>query len=155
MVFHSTGFTPVLGKTIPYEHILVKPIQDNNNEITSWQKYKAPLVYELSYTAVLYTALMQDMDILTFKIVTEFRPNANLWIGLPGTIGDRTKGVYANMLLDSVVDATEYEPGDIGERVVRKDFSWKITEAYVPTEDAVIDDNIVKEVFFDYPEEPI
>jgi hypothetical protein len=153
LAFRSTNFTQIVGKTTPYEHVLSKPIQDNNDTITSWQKYKAPLVYELSYTAVLYAGLMQDMDILTFKIVTEFKPNANLWIGPPGSVGDRTLGVYANMLLESVVDATEYEPGDIGERVVRKDFSWKITEAYVPTTDAIIDSDIVNEIYFDYPEE--
>ena len=150
MAFHMTGMTPVLGKFIPYEHVLSKPIQDNLNNITAYKEFKPPLTYETTYIGSLYTALMQDMDILTFKIVTEFKPQANLWIGTPGTEGDRTKGLYANMLLDSVIDATEYEPGDIGERVVRKDFSWKITEAYVPTVESAIDANIIREVFADY-----
>lgn len=152
MAFHMTAFAPILGKMIPYEHVLVKPIQDNNNTV-AWQKYKPPLTYEVTYTGSLYTALMQDMDILTFKIVSEFKPNFNLWCGPPGTETDRTKGLYANMLLDSVVDSTEYEPMDIGERVVRKDFNWKITEAYVPTVEGEIDGDIVKEIFVDYPTE--
>lgn len=150
LTFHMTGMTPILGKFIPYEHVLSKPMQDNNNQTVAYKEFKPFLTYETTYLATLYTALMQDMDILTFKIVTEFRPQANLWIGPPGTEGDRTKGLYANMLLDAVVDATEYEPGDIGERVVRKDFSWKITEAYVPTVEAAIDEKIIKEIFSDY-----
>jgi hypothetical protein len=148
LAFHMSGFSPVLGKTIPYEHVLLKEVQDNNNG-TARAKIKPPLVYEVTYTAALYTALMQDMDILTFKFVTEFKPNFVLWCGPPGTDGDSTKGLNAHMLLESVVDATEYEPMDIGERVVRKDFNWKITEAYVPTIESVLADNIVKEVFTD------
>lgn len=149
MVFHSTSFAPVLGKTIPYEHILVKPIQDNNNEIIGYQKSKVPLVYELSYTGTLYGGLMQDVDILAFKIASEFKPMMNLWCGDPLYVGVDGKGLYAQVLLESVVDATDYEPMDIGERVVRKDFNWKILEAYVPTAESKIDGAIIDEIFTD------
>jgi hypothetical protein len=53
------------------------------------------------------------------------------------------------MLLDSVADATEYEPGDIGERVVRKDLTWRITEAYVPLMESAIDEDIIRDVYGD------
>ena len=153
LAFHMTGMTPVLGKFIPYEHILyratTKPPYSPNGQITGYTKRKPYLTFETTYIASLYCALVQDMDILTWKIVTEFKPQANLWIGPPETVGNRNEGVYAQMLLDSVTDATEYEPGDIGERVVRKDFAWKITEAYVPTSITVLDENIIKDVFID------
>ncbi len=150
MVFHMTGMTPITGKFIPFEHILYRAITDANGNITGYSKRKPYLTFETTYIGSLYCALFQDMDILTYKIVSEFKPQANLWIGPPNTVGNRNEGVYANMELESVSDATEYEPGDINERVNRKDFSWKITEAYVPMSNTVIDPAIIKEVFTDY-----
>jgi len=144
--FNYTNATPILDRTIPYEHIFRKKMQDNNNSV-QYKLNKPMLVYELTYTASLYCALMQDCDILVFRFMTEFRPQSHLWIGDKGDAGDRTKGLYAHMVLDSVTDATEYEPGDIGERVVRKDFSWKITEAYVPTIPYQIDEKIIRDVY--------
>jgi hypothetical protein len=38
---------------------------------------------------------------------------------------------------------------DASERTVRKDFNWRITEAYVPTDETAIDSNIIKEVYAD------
>ena len=106
------------------------------------------MVYELTYTASLYCALMQDCDILVFRFLTEFRPQSNLWIGDKGDEGNREKGLYAHMILESLSDATEYEPGDIAERVVRKDFNWKITHAFVPTTPYKVDEKIIKDIYF-------
>lgn len=149
LTFHMTGMTPVLEKTIPYEHVLTYPIKDNNDNVVGYKKNKPFLVYELTYNATLYTALMQDMDILLFKVATEFRPQAHLWIGPSDAVNDGTKGIWAHVILDSVTDGTEYEPMDIGERVVRKDFTFRITEAYAPTTEPVIDEGIIKEVYGD------
>jgi hypothetical protein len=154
LTFHYTNATPQTGKIIPYEHVLKSKVKDNNNNVVGERRGKPFLVYEINYTATLYTGLMQDMDILVYRFMTEFRPQHHLWIGQPGTEGDGTKGVWAHMILDGVTDATEYEPGDIGERVVRKDFSWTVTEAYVPTVAAQIDDNIIEEVYADINEFP-
>lgn len=149
LTFHMSGMIPVLGKTIPYEHVLTYPIKDNNDNVVGYKKNKPFLVYELTYNVTLYTALMQDMDILLFKIATEFRPQCNLWLGPSDAVNDGSQGLWAHMLLDSVTDGTEYEPMDIGERVVRKDFSFRITEAYVPTTEPVIDNDIIREVYGD------
>jgi hypothetical protein len=140
---------PQLGKTIPYEHVLTQQVKDNNNNVIGYNKSKPMLVYEIGYIGTLYTALMQDADILMFKFLTEFKPNANVWIGPCDKAGDNNYGVWAPMILDGIVDATEYEPLDIGERVVRKDFSWTIQDAFVPTTEAELDTNIVEEVFTD------
>lgn len=149
MTFRLNGITPVLGKTIPYEHVLVQEVKDNNNNVIGYSKGKPLLVYEVGYIATLYAALMQDADILMFKFLTEFRPNANLWIGPCDKAGDNAYGVWAHMILEGIADATEYEPLDIGERVVRKDFSWTITDAFVPTTESEIDTDIIEEVFTD------
>lgn len=144
--FRYTNATPILDRTIPYEHILTKKMQDNNSVI--YKKNKPMLVYNLTYSASLYCALMQDADILAFRFMTEFRPQCHLWIGDTGDAGNREKGLYAHMVLEDVTDASEYEPGDIGERIIRKDFSWKITEAYVPTIPYEIDEKIIKDIYF-------
>jgi hypothetical protein len=146
--FKYTNATQDYSRTIPYEHILKQREADGTYKLN-----KPMLVYELTYTASMYCGIMQDADLLIFKFMSEFRPQCNLWIGDEGdknTDGtmDRTKGLYAHMVLESVTDATEYEPGDIGERVVRKDMSWKITEAYVPTIPYKVDDKIIKDVYF-------
>jgi hypothetical protein len=95
---------------------------------------------------------MQDADILVFKFLTEFRPNSNLWIGPCEHTGEDDYGVWAHMVLDGIADATEYEPLDINERVVRKDFSWTITDAFVPTTEGELDQDIIDEVFIDFYE---
>lgn len=147
MTFRLSTITPSLGKTIPYEHVLVRQVKDNSNNVVGYNKSKPLQVYEVNYTATLYTALMQDADILSFKLLTEFRPNANVWIGPCDKIGDNNYGVWAHMIFESMADATEYEPMDIGERVIRKDFNWKITDAFVPTTEPELDTSIVEEVF--------
>lgn len=147
--FRLNAIAPQLGKTIPYEHVLTQQVKDNNNNVTGYTKSKPLLVYEIGYIGTLYTALMQDADILMFKFLTEFKPNANVWIGPCDKAGDNDYGVWAPMILDGVADATEYEPLDIGERVVRKDFSWTIQDAFVPTTESEIDSDIVDEVFTD------
>lgn len=147
--FHMTNMTPIIEKTIPYEHVLKQKIKDNNDKITGYKKTKPMLPYTLNYVATLYTGLMQDMDILTYKFSTEFRPNCYLWIGPEDRVNDTDVGLWAHMVLDSITDGTEYEPGDIGERVVRKDFSWTITEAYVPTTEGHIDERVIQEVYTD------
>lgn len=149
MTFRAISMEPILSKTIPYEHVLRTKVKDNNNNVIGEKKTKPFLPYTLTYTGTLYTALMQDMDILTFRFASEFRPQCYLWIGPEDAVNDGTKGLWAHMELDSINDATEYEPGDIGERVVRKDFTWRITEAYAPTVEAKIDDNVIQEVYSD------
>lgn len=149
MTFRLNAIAPVLGKTIPYEHVLVKEVKDNNNNVIGYNKSKPLLVYEISYIGTLYAALMQDADILMFKFMTEFKPNANVWIGPCDKAGESNYGVWAHMILDGIADATEYEPLDIGERVVRKDFSWTITDAFVPTTETEFDTNIIEEVYTD------
>jgi len=116
---------------------------------SGYRNNKPLLPYTINYVATLYTGLMQDMDILTYRLATEFRPNCYLWIGPEDKVNNGDYGLWAHMFLDSVTDGTEYEPGDIGERVVRKDFSWTITEAYVPTTEANIDDRVIQEVYTD------
>jgi hypothetical protein len=150
MTFRLNAITPVLGKTVPYEHVLVQQVKDNNNNVTGYLKSKPMQVYEVGYIGTLYAGLMQDADILVYKFLTEFRPNAYLWIGPCSEAGDNTKGVWAHMVLEGIADATDYEPMDIGERVVRKDFSWKITDAFVPTSEGVLTDDIVEQIYTDY-----
>lgn len=147
--FHMTSMEPIMGKTIPYEHVLTQKIKDNNDRVIGYKKNKPLLPYTINYVATVYAGLMQDMDILTYKLSSEFRPNCYLWIGPEDKVDDGTAGLWAHMVLDSVTDGTEYEPGDIGERVVRKDFSWTVTEAYVPTSEPVIDERIIREVYTD------
>ncbi len=149
LTFRINGIVPSLGKTIPYEHVLTYPVQDNNNNIIGYNKSKPMLVYEVGYIATLYTALMQDADILMFKFLTEFKPNANVWIGPCDKAGEPNWGVWAPMILDGVADASEYEPLDIGERVIRKDFSWTIQDTFVPTTESIFDSSIVEEVYAD------
>jgi len=149
ITFHMTSMEPIMGKTIPYEHVLRQKIKDNNDKVTGYRNNKPLLPYTINYVATLYTGLMQDMDILTYRLATEFRPNCYLWIGPEDKVNNGDYGLWAHMFLDSVTDGTEYEPGDIGERVVRKDFSWTITEAYVPTTEANIDDRVIQEVYTD------
>lgn len=149
MTFRLNAIAPQLGKTIPYEHVLTQQVKDNNDNVIGYTKSKPLLVYELGYMATLYTALLQDADILMFKFLTEFKPNANVWIGPCDKAGNNDFGVWAPMILEGVADATEYEPLDIGERVVRKDFSWTIQDAFVPTTEAEIDTSIIEEVFTD------
>lgn len=149
MTFRITAMTQVLGKTVPYEHVLSKQIKDNNNNVTGYNKSKPMLVYEVGYIGTLYTALMQDADMLVFRFLSEFKPNSYLWVGPCDKAGDDNYGVWAHMTLDGVADATEYEPLDIGERVVRRDFSWTITDAFVPTTEPVFDSNIIEEVYTD------
>jgi len=155
MTFRLNAITPVLGKTVPYEHVLLRPVKDNNNNVIGYVKSKPLQVYEVGYIGTLYCGLMQDADILVYKFLTEFRPNANLWIGPCAEVGNDEKGVYAHMVLEGIADSTEYEPLDIGERVVRKDFSWKITDAFVPTTEGVLDQSIIEEVYADYYESNI
>ena len=149
MTFRLNAIAPVPGKTIPYEHVLTQEVKDNNNNVIGYTKSKPLLVYEVGYIGTLYTALMQDADILVFKFLTEFKPNANVWIGPCDKAGDNDYGVWAHMTLDGIADATEYEPLDIGERVIRKDFSWTITDAFVPTTEGEIDTGIIEEVYSD------
>lgn len=149
LTFHHSNITQIKEKNPPFEHVLTSKVQDNNNNV-AYKKIKPFLVYELTYTASLFTALMQDADMLIFNFLTEFRPQCHLWIGPDDSVGDGSKGVWAQMTIEGgVTDSTEYEPGDIGERVIRKDFTWTITDAYVPTMEAVIDDRIIKEVYID------
>jgi hypothetical protein len=145
LTFNLTGMTQKMEKTRPYEYILVTPIKDNNNTVSAMKQNKPLQVYEINYTAHLYTALMQDADILMFKFASEFKPQCYLWIGDQTAIGDGTKGLYAHMLLDSITDGSEYEPGDIAERVIRKDLNWRVTEAYVPTLEVDVNDQIIEE----------
>jgi hypothetical protein len=149
MTFRLNAITPVIAKTGPYEHVLVRPIQDNNNNVTGYIKSKPLQVYEIGYIGSLYCGLMQDADILVYKFLTEFRPNAYLWIGPCAETGNDEKGVWAHMVLEGIADTTEYEPLDISERVVKKDFSWKITDAFVPTTEGILSEDIVKEVYTD------
>lgn len=148
-VFNLNNISPITSKMVPYEHVLQTKIKDNNNNVIGYKLNKPFLVYTISYTGTLYTALMQDADILTFRFLKEFKPNCYLWIGPDNAVNDTTKGLWAHMELESVTDATEYEPGDISERVIRKDFNWKISEAYIPTSEYKLDDNIIKEVYGD------
>ena len=156
--FHMSASTPILGKTIPYEHVLTRQLKDNNDTVVGYKRTKPMLPYEVTYSATLYCGLMQDSDILLFRFMSEFRPQCYLWIGPDNAVNDTDQGLWAHMLLDSVTDGTEYEPGDIGERVVRKDLSWRITEAYVPTMESSISEDIIREVYGDIyimPEEEI
>jgi len=149
MTFRLNAITQVLGKTIPYEHVLVQQVKDNNNNVIGYNKSKPLLVYEVGYIGTLYTGLMQDADILMFKFMTEFKPNANVWIGVCDKAGQPEHGVWAHMILEGIADATEYEPLDIGERVIRKDFSWTVTDAFVPTTEAELDISIIEQVYTD------
>jgi hypothetical protein len=157
VAFHYNGAQQIMGRTIPYEHVLTQKIKDNNDNVTGVKKNKPFQVYSVSYIATVYAGLMQDMDILTFKLLSEFRPQCYLWIGPEDKVNDGTAGLWAHLQLESVTDGTEYEPGDIGERVVRKDFTWTVTEAYVPTVETEIDENIIREVYTDIlgPEEEL
>jgi hypothetical protein len=149
VTFHMATATPILSKTIPAEHVLTRELKDNNDNVVGYKKTKPMLPYEISYTASFYAGLMQDADILLFKFASEFRPQCYLWIGPDNAVNDTDQGLWAHMLLDSVADATEYEPGDIGERVVRKDLTWRITEAYVPLMESAIDEDIIRDVYGD------
>jgi hypothetical protein len=149
IVFNLTGMTLKTEKIPPYEHILTLPIKDNNGTIVSYKQVKPLLVYEISYTAYLYAALMQDADILVFKFATEFKPQCHIWIGDKNYINVGEKGRWAQLVLDGITDGTEYEPGDIAERVVRKDLSFRVTEAYVPTLEPDYSNDVAQQMITD------
>lgn len=147
--FHLANAELKTEKIRPFEHILLNKIQDNNEVTTGYIQSKPLMNYEISYTGTLYCGLMQDADILMFKFLTEFKPQCYLWVGDQEHVGDLDYGVYACMTLEGVTDGTEYEPGDMAERVVRKDFTWKIDNAYVPTTGYTVSDEIVQYVYTD------
>ena len=155
VTFQLTGATLKTEKIAPFEHVLTSQIKDNNDNVVSFKLTKLLQVWEISYTANMYTALQQDADILLYKFATEFRPQCHLWIGDEDHQGEGQYGKWANLILDGITDASDYEPGDIGERVIRKDLSWRITEAYLPliesgsSEDIVLD--FAKDLYYHEP----
>ena len=143
VTFQLTSANLLHEKISPYEHVLVTQIKDNNDNVISYMLQKQLMVWEITYTTNLYTALQQDADILLYKFATEFRPQCHLWIGDDDHINDWQYGKWAHLVLEGITDASDYEPGDISERVIRKDLSWKITEAYLPTIESESSENVV------------
>ena len=143
VTFQLTGANLLHEKISPYEHVLTTQIKDNNDNVVSYRLQKQLMIWGITYTANLYTALQQDADILLYKFATEFRPQCHLWVGDEDNIDDGHYGKWAHLVLEGVADASDYEPGDISERVIRKDLSWRITEAYLPTIDSESSENVV------------
>ena len=143
--FRYTDADPILDRWIPFEHNLKRQIGTGANTI---YKINKPMqVWKLSYTISMYFALQQDCDMLLYRLLTDFKPQCNLWIGEKHNQGDYTKGVYAHMNLVGVSDSSDWEPADINERVERKDINFVVDEAYVPYLEHKVEDHIVEDLY--------
>lgn len=128
-------------KSRPVENYYTRKYKDNNTGAIIGVAAVPPLMeYELRYTINIWSVYQQEMDILLYQIMSEFRPEKFFWIGDPnfGMQYDKDrmdrehKGQWAHALLESISDASELEPGDAADRVLRQEITFYIESAYTP-----------------------
>ena len=128
-------------KSRPVENYYTRKYRDSNTGAIIGVAAVPPLMeYEVRYTINIWSVYQQEMDILLYQIMSEFNPQKFFWIGDPnyGMNYDKDrmdrehKGQWAHALLDSINDASDLEPGDAADRVLRQEITFYIESAYAP-----------------------
>ena len=91
---------------------------------TKVKSLRAPLVYKLTYSAILYTRVMSEMDILLYQLISKAHKNAK------GVI--TVDGQWAEINAINPRNETNLEPGDAQDKVVRWGIDFNIPRAYLP-----------------------
>lgn len=140
IAFYISDYQYNVEKSRPVENYYTRRYKDNNNEITGVAAVPPLLEYQVHYIINIWAPYQQDMDVLNYQVVSEFNPEKFFWIG-DDEYGfdynedreDRThKGQWAHSLIDVISDVSDLEPGDGTDKLLRNEFGFMITNAYLP-----------------------
>jgi hypothetical protein len=84
------------------------------------------LIYNLTYTLVLRTLLMSDMDILIYQIISTANKNKKHC--------NIIDGQWMELTSTDPRDETNLEPGDAEDRIIRFGMDMVVPRAYLPRE---------------------
>jgi len=133
-------------------------IKDKDNNIA--KRMKPFQVYSLTYVINIWTKLQMDMDVMLYSLLSQLTPFRYLAVDsnidykeydnldrfYPMENGpqqgknidantnefEKKHGQWFPLTLDSVNDASNLEPGEAGERVIRTDINLLCDRAYLP-----------------------
>lgn len=88
------------------------------------EEVKPPMIYELTYSLILYTILQSDMDVLIYQALTEADPHAKAV--------KMVDGQWAEIRAGDPRDETTLEPGDAQDKVIRFGLDLTVPRAYLP-----------------------
>ena len=139
-------------------------IRDKDNNVA--RRMRPLQVYQISYVINIWTKLQIDMDVVLYQLLSQFTPMK--WLAVDSEIdykgydflkhpengpyqnGDtRRPGQWFPLKLESVTDASNLEPGEAGERVIRTDVNLVSDWAYLPI--GGYEYKAIKSVLVDFP----
>ena len=153
--FYLANFAYQLEKNTAIENL--ETVYDQDNSIS--KRMKPFLTYSLTYVINIWTKLQMDMDIVLYQLVSQFTPFRYLAVDSSVDYnsyenrkryypiedgpeqgknqdenGDWIKkpGQWFPMLVESVADASNLEPGELGDRLIRTDVTIVCDRAYLP-----------------------
>lgn len=138
--FYITDFQPKIEKTRPVENTYTKTLYNEEGEKIKSLRVPPLQEYRINYSINVWSVYRQEMALLEYQIASEFKPAKFFWIGeseygldFDGCRMDRQHhGQWGHALLEAIADASDLEPGDAMGRSLRTEFSFAITNAYIP-----------------------
>lgn len=138
--FYITDFQPKIEKTRPIENTYTRTLYNQDGEKIKSLRVPPLQEYRLNYSINIWSVYRQEMALLQYQVASEFVPAKFFWIGedeygfdFDGCRMDRQHhGQWAHGLLEAISDASDLEPGDAMARTLRTEFSFAVTNAYIP-----------------------
>ena len=139
--FYISDYQYKVEKSRPIENYYTRKYKDNTTGARTGVAAVPPMQeYQVHYSINLWSIYMQEMDILSYQIVTSFNPENYFWIGdeeygfnFDGDRMDREHhGQWAHSLIDTISDVSDLEPGDAANRTLRTEIGFMINNAYLP-----------------------
>lgn len=138
--FYVSDYQYRVEKSRPVENYYTRRYKDNNGNRTGVAAVPPMQEYQLHYNVNIWTIYMQEMDILSYQVVTSFNPEKYFWIGDKeygfDYTGDRMnrqfKGQWAHSLVDTIADTSDLEPGDAANRTLRTEIGFMVNNAFLP-----------------------
>lgn len=145
----------------PEKNTVVENLETIKYKDNNIAKRLKPLqTYSLTYVINIWTKLQMDMDIVLYQLLTQFTPYRYLAVEsnidyknyenttrfYPMTGGpeqgktwdeanekyERKPGQWFPLLIESTADASNLEPGEAGDRLIRYDINLMCDRAYLP-----------------------
>ncbi len=114
-------------------HKAIDYLRDNSGKpgLTSKERYEKDTIFGISkglpinksYTLMVWTMYMEDIDQIIEQIILKFSPVAYISVR-----GIRWETIVS---LDSIANNVDYEPGDQNKRIIKYEFNFT-TQAYIP-----------------------
>jgi hypothetical protein len=100
----------------------VRSVRKKNDDVV--EMVKAPLIYSLNYKITLFTRKQSEMDVLIYQILTKASKRTPYAVMVDGQ--------WCLIKVESCVDETNLEPGEVQDKVCRTGISLNIPRAYLP-----------------------